>query len=108
MLQVNFCVLNAVTAQQLAVAAKYNAEPDKTETGSTVFSFNTEKFSLADANEIAEAFGRVTIWGPYKQTSTLRFGYGWECMLDDCGWTMIPGFDNSPQYNVESVELCLL
>ena len=59
-------------------------------------------------NEIAEAFGRVTIWGPYKQTSTLRFGYGWECMLDDCGWTMIPGFDNSPQYNVESVELCLL
>lgn len=106
MFQVNFCVLNAVTAQQLVVAKKYNAESDVVN-GATVFTFCTEKLSLADANEIAEAFGRVTIWGPYKQTSTLRYGYGWECMMGD-GWTMIPGFDNSPTYNVESVELCLL
>lgn len=96
-----------VTTEQQIVLAKHNAESHSTDDG-MVFRFKTDKLSLADADEIVDIFGHVYLWG-HGRTASHRFkGEQWDCVMSNHNWVMVPGFDNSPTYNVESVELCLL
>lgn len=105
MFHVFFSAKNELTQKQAAVVAKHRPTI-KMEESSIFLNFVTENFSLSDANEIVEAFDHIHVWKGHKAVSARYRGGQWCPGIYDR--PMVPGFDNSPQYNVESVELCLL
>lgn len=97
---------NNLNAEQSAFVARVGA---KSVCGSsTAFYLESETFAPSFISEIIALFGCVGVF-QYGTNTVGSFKY------QDNPWrvssgclNMVPGFDNSPTYNVESVELCLL
>ena len=105
MLQAHFHA-NNLNAEQSAFIARFAA---KSVSGSpNGFYLQGETFSPSLISEIIALFSCVGIYpvGDIKSGSFKYKDNPWR-VSSGC-LKMVPGFDNSPTYNVESVELCLL